>query len=190
MSEEKGSGKAVAYLYAAIKCADWIPDGYKNLAAQHEKEPEYLKELYLCAVDGVPLDRMESIHSPNSQQAIRILRRKFWEERIFGAYGDEMSGLRRQTDQLEEELRNVGKNMEKINQWIMGSDNPFPQNQPPEEQSEVTELDESTFEPEETGSEDEETQDPLVENVKKLILRKKREKGSHGQDKSEEAEAI
>lgn len=49
-------GTGGQYLAALMKCADWISTDYKSLAAENMADVEFLKELYMCACDGVPVE--------------------------------------------------------------------------------------------------------------------------------------
>lgn len=55
-SKRNAPGTGEQYLRALLKCADWVSAPYKQLAEKNRENPEVLKELYLCACDGVPIE--------------------------------------------------------------------------------------------------------------------------------------
>ena len=51
-ADAKRVPSAQEYLYAMIRCAEWVSDDYKRLAEKNKEKLEILKELYICACDG------------------------------------------------------------------------------------------------------------------------------------------
>lgn len=68
-------GTGGQYLAALMKCADWISMDYKSLAAENMADVELLKELYMCACDGVPVElAMGARREGNPQAALHFVR--------------------------------------------------------------------------------------------------------------------
>lgn len=108
---------AEEYLYALIRCASWVSDAYKKLADESRDKTEILKELYLCACDGVPVEKaqgaLEKKRSP--EKVLHAVRRKYLEESFTTDYEDEIHGIRKKAATLE---RDVKKMKEEVNDII------------------------------------------------------------------------
>lgn len=146
MEEEKKSpeprrsapGTGEQYLLALIKCADWVERHYKQLAEKNRSNTEALKELYLCACDGVPVEKAaEALKKNPPEGALRFLRQKHIENLALGNYSEELSGIKKTTSTLEHDVKMMSDMLTHIVSHVPNFDAMFPE-QPPREQEEKT----------------------------------------------------
>lgn len=123
-------GTGEQYLAALIKCADWVARPYKQLAEKNRANTEVLKELYMCACDGVPAEKAIEAQKKNPPEgALRFLRRKHIETMALGNYSDELSGIREITSTLEREIRMMSDMLTHIVNHVPNFDAMFPEEQ-------------------------------------------------------------
>lgn len=123
-------GTGEQYLMALFKCAEWIPAAYKQLAAAEEnkRNTEALKELYLCACDGVPVEKAaEGIQKQPPEGVLRLVRQRHLESTMFADYRTELSELKQTASVLEQELREVSGTLAHIEGYVPGFDAMFPE---------------------------------------------------------------
>ncbi len=124
---EKRKGTGEQYLYALIKCADWVDKPYKQLAEKNRARPEVLKELYLCACDGVPIEKaMEAQEKNPPEGALKFLRRKFLESAATNEYQEQLTGIKKTTSTLEKEVRQMSGMLKHIAEHVPDFDSMFP----------------------------------------------------------------
>lgn len=105
---EKRKGTGEQYLYALIKCAEWVSTPYKQLAEKNRASPEVMKELYLCACDGVPIEKAIEAQKKNPPEgALRLVRRKFLESTTTNEYQEQLTGIKETTATLEKEVQQM-----------------------------------------------------------------------------------
>ena len=134
MEEKKPEQKRTApgtgeqYLFALIKCAGWVSKPYKQLAEKHRMNAEAVKELYLCACDGVPIEKAEEALTKNPPEgALRFLRHKHIESMTLGDYKEELSGIKQSTSTLEKEVRMMSETLTHIVNHVPNFDTMFPE---------------------------------------------------------------
>lgn len=111
----RAPGTGAQYLMALIKCAEWVPKEYKLLADRNKANIEAVKELYLCACDGVPVEKaMAAMEKSPPEGALRFVRQKYMENITMGDYKEELSGIRNKADVLEREVMQMSKTLQYI----------------------------------------------------------------------------
>lgn len=111
----RAPGTGAQYLMALIKCAEWVSEEYKMLAERNKANIEAVKELYLCACDGVPVEKaMAAIEKKPPEGALRFVRQKYMENITMGDYKEELSGIRNKADVLEQEVMQMSKTLQYI----------------------------------------------------------------------------
>lgn len=131
-------GTGEQYLFALIKCADWVERAYKQLADKNRANAEALKELYLCACDGVPAEKAaEALKKSPPEGALRFLRRKHIENLALGNYSEELSGIKKTTSTLEHDVKMMSDMLTHIASHVPNFDAMFPE-RPLGEQEEKT----------------------------------------------------
>lgn len=123
-------GTGEQYLLALIKCADWVSEPYKQLAEKHRADTEFLKELYLCACEGIPIERTVEVQgASNPQMALKTVRHSYLETDT-DEYKEEMSGLKGMAAVLEKEVRQMSGVLRHIADNIPNFDSLFPEEEP------------------------------------------------------------
>lgn len=96
------------YLIALIKCADWVARPYKQLCEKHRMNIEVLKELYLCACDGVPIEKaLEAQEKEPLEGALRLLRQKHLENTAMDNYKGSITTLKKEVEQMSAVLQHI-----------------------------------------------------------------------------------
>lgn len=106
MEKEKNSDDiGRQYLYALLTCAEWVEEAYRQIARKNQKNREVLKELYMCACDDVPIEKViEAQKQSHPEEALKFLRRKYMEDSTLDEYHKELTGIRKVTAGLEKEI--------------------------------------------------------------------------------------
>lgn len=124
---EKRKGTGEQYLFALIRCADWVEKSYKQLAEKNRANPEILKELYLCACDGVPVEKaIEALQKNPPEGALRFTRRKHLENVSMDEYQEQLSGIKKTTTALEKEVKQMSGMLQHIAEHVPDFDSMFP----------------------------------------------------------------
>ena len=124
---EKRKGTGEQYLYALIKCADWVSKPYKQLAEKNRARPDIMKELYMCACDGVPIEKaMEAQEKNPPEGALRLVRRKFLESETTNEYQEQLTGIKETTVTLEREVQQMSGMLKHIVENVTDFDALFP----------------------------------------------------------------
>lgn len=124
-------GTGEQYLVALIKCADWVAKPYKKLALTEKNRTniEVLKELYLCACDGVPVEKaIEAQKKIPPEGALRFVRRKHLEHETVEVQQQELAGIKKTTDVLEKEVKQMSAMLYHITEHVPNFDAMFPEN--------------------------------------------------------------
>lgn len=131
-TQEKPPAQGEQYFMAAFKLAEWIPKQYKNLAAQY-KSVEIWKELYLCACDGVPVEKAaEAMQKNPPDGALAFVRQKHLENVLFRSYEQELSSIKETTSSLEQEVRTMSQTLTHLAEHVPQLDAMFPETDVPE----------------------------------------------------------
>ena len=123
---------AEQYLYAMIRIADWVPEPYKQLAERCAAagDKEALKELYLCACDGIPAKKAEeALGKAPAEGALRFLRRKQPAAVVKKETKDqkeETESLKVAAARMEKEILELSEAVKGIADSIQGKEVPFP----------------------------------------------------------------
>lgn len=127
--EVKKIPSAQEYLYAMIRCAEWVSDDYKKLAEKSKGNLEILKELYLCACDGVPVEKaqgaLEKKRAP--EKILYALRKKFLEEKFSEGYEEEIYGIRKKAAKLELDVKRMKEEVNDIAERMPTLESAFPE---------------------------------------------------------------
>ena len=142
--EKTAMPQAEQYFIAAFKLAEWIPVEYKKLAAQ-SKKIEVWKALYICASDGVPVEKaIEAMKKNPSEGALAFVRQKHLEDVLFGNYEQELSSIKATTSSLETEVHNMSKALTQIAAGIPQLDAMFPDTDGPQSDTNEERQDEQS----------------------------------------------
>lgn len=121
-------GTGEQYLIALIKCAEWVPRSYKQLAEKNKANPEILKELYLCACDGIPVEKaMEAMEKNPPEGALRFLRHKHIVNLSQGDYVAELTDIKETTSTLERDVKQMYEVLNHIADHVPNFDGMFPE---------------------------------------------------------------
>ncbi len=124
---EKRKGTGEQYLYALIKCAEWVITPYKQLAEKNRASPEVMKELYLCACDGVPIEKAIEAQKKNPPEgALRLVRKKYLESTTTNEYQEQLIGIKETTATLEKEVQQMSGMLKHIVENVPDFDALFP----------------------------------------------------------------
>lgn len=128
-AEAKKIPSAQEYLYAMIRCAEWVSDDYKKLAEKSKGNLEILKELYLCACDGLPIEKaqgaLEKKRAP--EKVLYALRKKFLEEKFSEGYEEEIHGIRKKAAKLELDVKRMKEEVNDIAERMPTLETAFPE---------------------------------------------------------------
>lgn len=192
MEEEKKSpetrrsapGTGEQYLLALIKCADWVGRPYKQLAEKNRTNTEALKELYLCACDGIPVEKAEEALKKNPPEgALRFLRRKHIENLALGNYSEELSGIKKTTSTLEHDVKTMSDMLTHIVSHVPDFDAMFPERSSGEREEKMRESmeRETETEPPDPKEEKEQGKENILESglqkIREWSKAKRRKKG-------------
>lgn len=121
------------YLFALIKCADWVGKPYKQLAEKNRMNTEFLKQLYLCACDGIPIEEARAAQEKNPPEgALKFLRQKYLEESVVNSYQNELTDIKGTTAALEKEVKQMNGLLLHISDHVPDFDAMFPEDVPDE----------------------------------------------------------
>lgn len=126
--ETKKRPGAGEYLYALIRCASWVPDEYKKLADESRDKTEILKELYLCACEGVPAEKAKEAlgKKRTPEKVLHAIRRKYLEESLITDYEDEIYGIRKKASTLERDVKKMKEEVSDIIERMPTLESAFP----------------------------------------------------------------
>lgn len=125
---ERRKGTGEQYLYALIKCAEWVEDSYKQLAEKKRTRPEVMKELYMCACDGVPVEKaIEALEKNPPEGALKFVRRKYLQNAAMDEYQEQIAGIKQTTGTLEREVRQMSGMLKHIAEHVPDLDSLFPE---------------------------------------------------------------
>lgn len=145
-------GTSGQYLYALIRCAEWVPDTYKKLAEAQKTNVEYLKELYLCACDGVSERQAEAAQEKKPLEgALRYLRKHHLEEAVAKGYSKELSMVKQRASEMEREVRQMKSTVEHLSSRAPGFREMFPEQDPPGD-AVLRDIDELSAKPKDSAS--------------------------------------
>lgn len=115
------------YLVALIKCAGWVEQSYKEIASENLDNIEFLKELYLCACDGVPVEKIgEALTKKTPELVLRFLRKKYIEELAIGNSSERLDRIMERTVFLEQEVKEVSETLGRIGGQLPDMEELFP----------------------------------------------------------------
>lgn len=116
---EKKRPTGEQYLYALFLCADWVPEEYRPLAASVEKRTEELKELYLCACDGIPAKKAkEALENKSPFPALKFLRMKKLEEEALSSCTGSLDLVAKKTEALEQEFAKMSSTLNQLTEHL------------------------------------------------------------------------
>ncbi len=125
---EKKRPTGEQYLYALFLCAGWIPEEYRPLAAGVEKRTEELKELYLCACDGIPAKKAkEALESKSPFSALKFLRMKKLEEEALSSCTGSLDLVAKKTEALEQEFAKMSSTLNQLTDYLPDMEALFPE---------------------------------------------------------------
>lgn len=168
---EKRKGTGEQYLYALIRCAEWVDKPYKVLAEKNKTRPEVMKELYLCACDGVPIEKaIEAVEKNPPEGALRLIRRKYLENSAMDEYQEQITGIKKTTATLEKEVRQMSGMIKHIAEHVPDFDSMFPPDENVDivqenEKAEKNSLEEGGQENQEDGVPEFGTPERVLKNV-------------------------
>lgn len=178
-------GTGEQYLDALIRCADWVPTPYKKLAALNKARPEVMKELYLCACDGIPAEKAEEAQEKRPPEgALRFLRRKYIQNETMGDYTEELTSIKATASYLEKEVKQMSETLQHIADHVPNFDAMFPERVLLQEKSEteddkLQEKEDDKLQEKEDDElqETEEKTDSGLQKIKKKWAARKKQKG-------------
>lgn len=125
---ERRKGTGEQYLYALIKCAEWVEDTYKQLAEKNRAQPEIMKELYMCACDGVPVEKViEALEKNPPEGALKFVRRKYLQSAAMEEYQEQIAGIKQTIGTLEREVKQMSGVFRHIAEHVPDLDSLFPE---------------------------------------------------------------
>ncbi len=100
--------KLTTALYAVITLADFVKEDYREIAKRYRDKPEVLKEILLCACDGVDPNTMQTVEQKLPvDQSFSYIRRKHWEKKLFNRYHEELESIMHTVNSIESGMRAV-----------------------------------------------------------------------------------
>lgn len=121
------------YLYALFACADWITEEYRALAEAQAGKKEVLKELYMCACDGVDVKKAEEALTRRAKEnALRALRRKKMEEEALAGQSKNAEEMLKKTGELEGQISDIREFLNRMAEQMNGLEAAFPKTDVPE----------------------------------------------------------
>lgn len=151
---------AQEYLYAMIRCAEWVSDDYKRLAEKNKEKLEILKELYICACDGLPVEKVQGALEQKKQpeKMLHAIRKKYLEENLTADYENEIHAIRNKADALEKNVERMKDEVNDIIERMPTFESAFPEQREVKEKAEsetVPISDKSRENPDEPENRDE-----------------------------------
>lgn len=126
MEETNTSGDK--YLAAAIKSYDWMDETYKAFAERYQDKPKELREIYLCACDGVPLDLMAVAENKEpAAESFSWIRKKHIEAQMQRRYADDLEEIRGISRELEQDVKNISDMVRSMVEYVPFFDEMFPE---------------------------------------------------------------
>ncbi|MBO5259038.1 MAG: hypothetical protein J6B26_01490 [Agathobacter sp.] len=127
-SVRKGITPGDKYLAAAIKSYDWIDEGYKAFAERYQDKPKELREIYLCACDGVPLDLMAVAENKEpAAESFSWIRKKHIEAQMQRRYADDLEEIRGISRELYQDVKNISDMVRSMADYVPFFDEMFPE---------------------------------------------------------------
>lgn len=128
-ADAKKIPSAQEYLYAMIRCAEWVSDDYKKLAEKNKEKLEILKELYLCACDGVPVEKVQGAldQKKSSDKMLHAIRKKCLEESLTTDYEKEISTIQKKAAALEKNVNQMKDEVKDIKERMPTLESAFPE---------------------------------------------------------------
>lgn len=128
-ADAKKIPSAQEYLYAMIRCAEWVSDDYKKLAEKNKEKLEILKELYLCACDGVPVEKVQGAleQKKSSDKMLHAIRKKCLEESLTTDYEKEISKIQKKAAALEKNVNQMKDEVKDIKERMPTLESAFPE---------------------------------------------------------------
>lgn len=127
MTRPKATPTGEQYLVALIKCAGWVEQPYKELALENLDNIDFLKELYLCACDGVPVEKIrEALTKKTPELVLRFLRKKYMEEIAISNSSERLDMIVERTAFLEKEVKEVSEALGRIGGQLPDMEELFP----------------------------------------------------------------
>lgn len=96
------TGKLYQALKKIITEAIWIPSEYRKIAGSVENIT-VLNELYLCACDHMPLEKVLPALKTNNPEYLIAVRKSWLKDRIDQSYTSDITELKKQIDALEKQ---------------------------------------------------------------------------------------
>lgn len=134
VEKEAESNQAPEYLFAAFMEADWIDEKYKSFGEKFRKEPKIIRELYLCACDGVDINMLHMAETKEPiENSFRGCRKRHLEERFLAGYTDDLNALKVISNAMVSEVKKVSQKVTHIAEHIPSMEEMFTQTEPPKE---------------------------------------------------------
>lgn len=141
MADDKEKDLAAA-LYTVIMQAEFIGPEYRTIAGRYKNKPAILKEIILCACDGVDALVMQAVEQKVPQDAsFSRCRRKHWEKQLFQSYHEELESILHTVNSIESGMRSVSSQISVIEDKVPTMEELF-QNKIPQDVSDIVEVDE------------------------------------------------
>lgn len=116
------------YLAAALKSCNWIEDSYKEFAENYQDKPVELREIYMCACDGVPLELMMVAEKKEPiVDSFRLIRRKHIEALMQRKYADDLEEIRCISKELEQDVKDIVGMVRSMAEYVPFFDEMFPE---------------------------------------------------------------
>lgn len=110
---KKAPATGEQYLRALFVAAEWIPEEYRGLASGLTQE--VLRELYMCACEGVPEKKAkEALEKKNQEKALHHLRLKIIEEEALSESTLNLNDLMKRTEGFEKEIHDMAQTISQI----------------------------------------------------------------------------
>lgn len=127
-SARKGITSGDKYLAAAIKSYDWMDEAYKVLAEKYQDKPKELREIYMCAYDGVPLDLMAVAENKEpAAESFSWIRKKHIEAQMQRRYADDLEEIRCISKEMEQDVKNISDMVRSMAEYVPFFDEMFPE---------------------------------------------------------------
>lgn len=125
---------ASKYLHAAFMEAPWLSAEYKELAEKYISEPKIIRELYLCACDGVKINILQIAETKKPiDESFRRCRKRHLEERFLKEYSQELESIKAISSSVANEVKSVSEKVNHIAEHIPSMEEMFPQTEPPKD---------------------------------------------------------
>lgn len=131
MPEKSKPATAADYIYILLTKATWFNQEHRDMAEKHKGDANALKELFVCALDGVNVDILKIASNQEMPvQAFRRARENYFEEIYTKKYKEELKEIQNGFVSMTKEVKGLSGKVDELNDFIPNLEEIFQQSVP------------------------------------------------------------